>query len=480
MTLHKVSSTGQIADIDDTDIDSPDTMFNRHDFGAGDRSSAESIYSEETAATSLAPLPPLQSKGNDSDVQQLEPLAEDDPDSFDLVEPAGQEQVASGVYALEKRADLMFSEAHLQAIFDDSKLLMKFTSFLNLHRPQSIPLLIYYLDALKAVRAIKYANAIAEALDPIQGQDFTKSSPDLTNNTALEQKTKQAFSVLVQEDLPAYIAYLWIHVVSTSIQRRITGTLAPHLREASEGLAETFCLSDPSRKDNPIVFASEEFARTTQYGMTYAIGRNCRFLQGPRTNPLSIKRLAMACAAGKEHNEVFVNYRRDGSPFLNLLMMAPLMDSKGVVRYYIGAQVDVSGLLKGCNELPALESLVEKENGARAASEKGQADMDEFQDLVEMFNSTELDTVRKYGGRMHKEYIDDSDLESLADRRPRVLLKDTSQDILEDDIDRQRESSIPASIKDKINGKLDGVYQHVSHLFVRPRSSTLTNDSTCL
>lgn len=456
MGLHKVSSSGQIADIESPRT--PDTMT-EHAYGPGDRSSAESIFSQETSATSMTNLPPLQTKGPDnSDVHHLEPLLEDDPRSFDLVDPPQEDDESVGVYALESRADLMFSERHLQAIFDDPKLLMKFTSFLNLHRPQSIPLLIYYLDALKAIRAIRYANAIAEALEPISGQDFTRSPPKHTVNSTLEQKAEEAFRSLTAEDLPAYISYVWIQVVSTSIQRRITGTLAPHLREASEGLAETFCLSDPSRKDNPIVFASEEFARTTQYGMTYAIGRNCRFLQGPRTSPDSRRRLAMACAAGKEHNEVFVNYRRDGSPFLNLLMIAPLMDSKGNVRYYIGAQVDVSGLLKGCNGLPALESLVEEQG----YGQRQKNDEDEFQALAEMFNSTELDTVRKYGGRMHKEYVDESDTESLADRRPRVLLKDTSQDIMEETVEKARASSVPAVIKDKINGKLEGVYQHVS------------------
>lgn len=471
--LHKVSSSGQIADIDDTP-DSPETMTNRM-YGAGDRSSAESVFSQETTATSLNTLPPLQSKGPDNgDAHTLEPLLEDDPRSFDLVDPPAADE-PDGVYALEKRADLMLSDKHLQGIFDDSKLLMKFTSFLNVHRPQSIPLLIYYLDALKAIRAIRYANAIAEALDPIKDQDFTKNSPSLTNNTSLERKANEAFKVLTEEDLPAYVSYLWIQVVSTSIQRRITGTLAPHLREASEGLAETFCLSDPSRKDNPIVFASEEFARTTQYGMTYAIGRNCRFLQGPQTSPNSVRRIAMACAAGKECNEVFVNYRRDGSPFLNLLMCAPLMDSKGEVRYFIGAQVDVSGLLKGCNELPALARLVEREQDGVSRSNE---DRDEFQELTEMFNSAELETVRKYGGKMHKEYVDDSDRESLADRRPRMVLKDNSQELMDDEIERYRESSVPAALKEKINGKLDGVYQHVSGRYMFLKSPVLTSAST--
>jgi hypothetical protein len=117
--------------------------------------------------------------------------------------------------------------------------------------------LIYYLDALKALRAINYSNAIAEALEPIDCHEFTSLPTKATANSVLEQKANNAFEELVKEDLPAYVTHLYIQVVSISISRRVTGTLAPHLREASEGLAEVFCLTDPSRPDNPIVFASE-------------------------------------------------------------------------------------------------------------------------------------------------------------------------------------------------------------------------------
>jgi hypothetical protein len=436
-------------------------------YGVGDRSSRDSRDSLETSATSIYTLPALQTKGPDySDGHALEPLLEDDPRSFDLVGPP-QEAENVGVYALERQALQLFSNEHLSAIFANSKLLLKFTGFLNSHRPQSIPLLIYYLDALKALRAIRYANAVAEALEPIASCDFTKQTVKETGNAALEEKANKAFEILVREDLPAYIAYTWIQVVSTSIQRRITGTLAPHLRESSEGLAEVFCLSDPSRPDNPIVFASEEFARTTQYGMNYSVGRNCRFLQGPKTDPNSPRRLAEACAAGKEQTEVFVNYRRDGSPFMNLLMIAPLMDSRGIVRYFIGAQVDVSGLLKSCSDLPALAKLVDEEYDRKHSTNNGKkSKRDEFRELSEMFNGAELDTVRRHGGSMHKEYVDDSDTDSLhggTAQRPRLMLSDPTQEILDKHSERIA-PDVPTAEKERINGKLAGVYQNVSAL----------------
>ena len=277
----------------------------------------------ETQATSIQ-IPPLQAESALESFDQMEPLQGDLPGSFDLVEPA-DDHVPHHGFSLEARSEQLFSHEHLKVIFADPSLLLRFTAFLSTHRPQSVPILIYYLDALKALKAIKYANAIAEALSPIPGHEYTADLAPASSNAALETKANQAFDALVREDLPAYITQMYVQIVSLSISQRITGVLAPHLREASEGLAEVFCLTDPSRPDNPIVFASEgqsvpsfkwgcsysdialEFCRTTQYGMGYAIGRNCRFLQGPKTNPLSVRRLSEAVKAGREQCEVFLN-----------------------------------------------------------------------------------------------------------------------------------------------------------------------------
>ena len=187
-------------------------------------------------------------------VEGLEPVTEDDPSSYDLLAPPVMQDAQ---YTLEKRAEVLFSKDHLQMIFLDPGLLLKFTNFLSSTRPRSIPILIYYLDALKALRAIAYSNAIARTLDPISGHDFTQETLTLTTNSGLSTKAAQAFEVLVKEDLPAYITSTFVNVVSLSIRRKVAGTMPQHLRDASEGLAEVFCLTDMSRPDNPIVFASQ-------------------------------------------------------------------------------------------------------------------------------------------------------------------------------------------------------------------------------
>ncbi|KAF2270900.1 hypothetical protein CC78DRAFT_450289 [Lojkania enalia] len=417
----------------------------------GTRSSSASVVSYESGTSSILPL---QQKAPADDMDRLSPLLEDDPKNFDLLAPV--EAGSGSTYSLELRSEQLFSKEHLQAIFNDAPSLLRFISFLSAARPKSVPILIYYLDALKAIRAINYANAVAEALEHLEDHEFTENPARPTVNAILEDKARQAFEVLIRDDLPAFITHVFIQVVSVSIRKRITGSLPPLLREASEGLAEVFCLSDPSRTDNPIIFASEEFHRTTQYGVGYAIGRNCRFLQGPRTSPHSIARLREAIREGKETSELILNYRRDGSPFMNLLMLAPLLDSRGELRYFIGAQVDVSGLVKDATDLDAFRTMLQKQDENPSSADEAK---DEFRELCEMFNNAELDTVRRYGGSMHREHLEEPDDASLY-HQPRLLLKDPTNS----DVDKPI-SQTPI----KPEYRLSRVYKH--YLLLRPAPS---------
>ncbi len=97
-------------------------------------------------------------------------------------------------------------------------------------------------------------------------------------------------------------------------------------------------IADPSRQDLPIIFVSDEFERQTGYPPAEVLGRNCRFLQGPGTDPDAVRAIHDAIAAATEITIDILNYRKDGSPFWNRLRIRPLFDEKGQVRYFIGAQ----------------------------------------------------------------------------------------------------------------------------------------------
>ncbi|KAK3378331.1 hypothetical protein B0H63DRAFT_244801 [Podospora didyma] len=407
-----------------------------------------------------ASLSPLQAKGGDTEA--LKPLSEEDvvPGSFDLLAPVFD---PGNRYCLEKRSEQLFSGEHLAVIFADPILLTRFTNFMQTTRPTSVSLLTYYFDILKALKAVGYSNAIAQSLVPVDGLRFTDHPAPPTENSILQEKANLAFEALVREELPAFITHTWIQTASLSIKRRIMDTLPAHLREMSEGLAEVFCLTDPSRDDNPIVFASEEFYRMTQYGVKHVIGRNCRLLQGPKTNPSSVARLRKNLTAGKEHYETVLNYRRDGSPFMNLLMCAPLVDSYGVTRYMIGAQIDVSGLVKECSGLESLRRLVSRESSAEEDAvlsshslKASDPNTDAFREMVELLDVSEMETVRRHGGEKHRFHEGIQHDEAISNwQKPRVIIQDDTSNAVDPDADT-----------DLTNGRLAGIYEN--YLLVRP------------
>ena len=148
--------------------------------------------------------------------------------------------------------------------------------------------------------------------------------------------------------------------------------------------------------DNPLVYASEEFYRTTQYGKDYVIGRNCRFLQGPKTQASATKRLIEAISAGQEICETILNYRRDGSPFMNLVMIAPLYDNKGNVRYFIGCQIDVSNLVIGGRGLESFEQLLLQDKvEARFGELQPKSCLAAIGELGQLLTNEEVEVVKK-------------------------------------------------------------------------------------
>ena len=97
-------------------------------------------------------------------------------------------------------------------------------------------------------------------------------------------------------------------------------------------------ISDPSQPDGPIIFVSDEFERQTGYPPEEVLGRNCRFLQGPETDPKAIQAIRDALAAQTEITLDILNYRKDGTKFWNRLHIRPLFDGKGKLQYLAGAQ----------------------------------------------------------------------------------------------------------------------------------------------
>uniref|UniRef100_A0A7S4DAW3 PAS domain-containing protein n=1 Tax=Heterosigma akashiwo TaxID=2829 RepID=A0A7S4DAW3_HETAK len=105
-----------------------------------------------------------------------------------------------------------------------------------------------------------------------------------------------------------------------------------------QDLRPSFCVTDPNLPDNPIVFVSNGFLRLTGYAREQVIGRNCRFLQGPGTDPAAIAKLRASIGEGKDVSVLFLNYKADRTPFWNNVFIAALRDRGGRVVNFVGVQ----------------------------------------------------------------------------------------------------------------------------------------------
>jgi PAS domain S-box-containing protein len=101
-------------------------------------------------------------------------------------------------------------------------------------------------------------------------------------------------------------------------------------------------LSDPHQPDMPMVAANQAFVDLTRYPREALLGRNCRFLQGPGTDPTAAPRIRACIDAGQASIEWILNYRADGSKFWNLLFISPVRDSTGAIAFYFGNQCDIT------------------------------------------------------------------------------------------------------------------------------------------
>ncbi len=109
-----------------------------------------------------------------------------------------------------------------------------------------------------------------------------------------------------------------------------------------EIMDQSVVIADPSRPDCPIIFVSDEFERQTGYTAAETLGRNCRFLQGPATDPAAVEAIRAAIAAETELTVDLVNYRKDGSPYWNRLRIRPLYDDVGRLQFFAAAQTPIT------------------------------------------------------------------------------------------------------------------------------------------
>lgn len=124
----------------------------------------------------------------------------------------------------------------------------------------------------------------------------------------------------------------------------MTASLESSLAKFAQGARVAVTIAEVGSPDLPLNLVNPRFCELSGYEADELIGRNCRILQGNlRDQPgrHEIRRF-LDDPATTSIRATLINFRKDGSHFVNLVLMTKLADSRGKVRYIFASQFDVT------------------------------------------------------------------------------------------------------------------------------------------
>lgn len=101
--------------------------------------------------------------------------------------------------------------------------------------------------------------------------------------------------------------------------------------------------AEPFDEPGPkIIYVNEAFARMTGYSQNEAIGKSPRFLRGPKSDKIELKRLKEAMRKYEPCEITTINYKKGGEEFWVNLSVSPVSDEKGIVTHWISIERDIT------------------------------------------------------------------------------------------------------------------------------------------
>jgi PAS domain S-box-containing protein len=139
-----------------------------------------------------------------------------------------------------------------------------------------------------------------------------------------------------------------------------------------------------------IIYVNGAFEKMTGWKREEILGKNPRFLQGPKTEKNIFQDLRNIIERGDVWEGQTINYKKDGSEFFMEWSIAPVFDEAGVVRQLLAVQSDITENVRVKNELEKsrireLKRVEEIEQGnikLRNLTEKQQKTLDLFMKYV--------------------------------------------------------------------------------------------------
>jgi PAS domain S-box-containing protein len=127
---------------------------------------------------------------------------------------------------------------------------------------------------------------------------------------------------------------------NASGEERLLPILLKAVEDASEAILVTEAqLEAPGPR---ILWVNPAFTEITGYERDEVMGQTPRILQGPNTEASVLGRLRTRLAAGERFEGETINYRKDGTEFVNHWSIAPVRGSDETIAYWVSIQRDVT------------------------------------------------------------------------------------------------------------------------------------------
>ncbi len=91
-----------------------------------------------------------------------------------------------------------------------------------------------------------------------------------------------------------------------------------------------------------VVYSNAAFTRITGYTASDIPGIKLSCLQGADTDSDTVSQIREAIASQRSFQSEILNYKKDGTPFWNLMSISPIRDTEGIVTHYVGILADIT------------------------------------------------------------------------------------------------------------------------------------------
>jgi len=225
------------------------------------------------------------------------------------------------------------------------------------------------------------------------------------------------------------------HVNVTDLKRREREHR--FLIAAVEQAQEMVIITEGAPLDEPgprITYVNPAFTEVTGYTPEDVLGKTPRILQGPDTESWVLKKFREHLERGEPYEGETVNYRKDGTPYINHWTVAPVRNDHGTITHWVSVQRDVTEqrqmekrLLQAQErERQQIAQEMHDEMGGLIAALQMALDVDEIEDDsgVEPTDVAEIEevvnelshVVRSLTERLHSRVLEDFGLSGALSR----------------------------------------------------------------